>query len=69
MLAERAFWQSASVNSRSGSFALVLDDLHISAVAGLLESEEHGGPQTEHHRIRLAIKYQAETLCKRDTTF
>ena len=33
--------------------ALVLDDLHVRAFAGLLEAEEHGGPRSgEHHGIR-----------------
>ena len=49
--------------------ALVLDDLHVAALAGLLEAEEHGALAIEHHEIRLAAKYQAQKLCKRGTTF
>jgi hypothetical protein len=49
-----------------GAFdALVLDDLRVSAFARPLEAEEHGGPKAERHRIRFAIEYQTEILCKR----
>ncbi len=40
--------------------ALVLDDLHVSAFAGLLEAEEHGGPRkAEHHRFRFYLRRKA----------
>ena len=40
--------------------ALVLDDLHVSAFAGLLEAEEHGGPRRrEHHEIRFVRRWKA----------
>src|SRR5208283_1347717 len=50
--------------------ALVLDDLHVSAFAGLLEAEEHGGPRkTEHHRIRFYLRRKAYFIGIRGTTF
>ena len=43
-----------------GAVALVLDDLHVTALAGGLEAEEHGRSPIEHHRIRVPAEYQAK---------
>ena len=49
--------------------ALVLDHLDISAIAGLLDAEEHDASERKHHRFRVALRLQAYNMCKRGTTF
>ena len=49
--------------------ALVLDHLDISAIAGLLDAEEHGASERKHHRFKVALRLQAYNMCKRGTTF
>jgi hypothetical protein len=51
-----------------GAVAPVLDDLHIAALAGRLEAEEHGRSPIEHHGIRVVAKDQAQKLSRRGTT-
>ena len=51
------------------SIALVLDDLHVAALAGLLQAEEHGGSPIEHHGIRVDPNHQAQKLGGCGTTF
>ena len=42
--------------------ALVLDDLHVAALAGLLEAEEHGPLTTEHHGIRVVCQISSAKI-------
>ncbi len=37
--------------AHGGTFALVLDDLHVAAFAGFFDAEEHCALVREHHRI------------------